>query len=197
MLLEADLIVPLVSDHHDRLARAALAQIVLHFPDLSGPGSHHRPEETGGGVSLDSVLKYKKKNKIRSAVVVVGSHLVSVSQTDPVARIEDGRQILGDLALTELGDVAQPGELVVEGQVGQLLQHHGQHPPHPGHRGEPLLRQRVQQVGDELQIVQGSNPDGTSDMMRVGAELAVCVDWRPRGSAVLHLSLAQSNEAGK
>ena len=59
MFLEADLVVPLVSAHHDRLARTALAQIVLHFPDLPGPGSHHRPEETGGGVSLDSVLKTK------------------------------------------------------------------------------------------------------------------------------------------
>ena len=57
MLLEADLIVPLVSDHHDRLAGAALAQVVLHLPNLPGPGPHHRPEEAGGGVSLNSVLK--------------------------------------------------------------------------------------------------------------------------------------------
>ena len=57
MILEADLIVSLVSDHHDRLAGAALAQVVLHLPDLPGPGSHHGPEETGGGVCLNSVLK--------------------------------------------------------------------------------------------------------------------------------------------
>ena len=57
MILEADLIVCLVSDHHDRLAGAALAQVVLHLPNLPGPGSHHRPEEAGGGVSLNSVLK--------------------------------------------------------------------------------------------------------------------------------------------
>ena len=120
-----------------------------------------------------------------------------MSETDPVARIEDGRQVVRDLALAELGNVAQPGELVVQGQVGQLLQHHGQHPSHPGHGGEPLLRHCVHQVGDKLQIVEGSYPDWTSDMMRVGAELAVCVDGRPRGSAVLHLALAQSNEAGK
>ena len=60
VFLEADLVVNLVPDHHDRLARTTLAQVVLHFPDLLGPGSHHRPEETGGGVSLDSVLKTRQ-----------------------------------------------------------------------------------------------------------------------------------------
>ena len=57
MLLEADLVVCLVSHHHDRLARTPLAQIVLHLPNLPGPGSHHRPEETVGGVRLDPVLE--------------------------------------------------------------------------------------------------------------------------------------------
>ena len=86
--------------------------------------------------------------------------------------IQNCRQILRYLSLVQLGNVAQPGELVVERQVGGLLQHHGQHPSHPGHGGEPLLAQCVHQVGDKLQIVEGSYPDWTSDMMGVGAELA-------------------------
>ena len=115
-----------------------------------------------------------------------------MSQTDSVARIEECGQVLGDLALVQLDDVAQPGELVVERNVWQLLQHHRQHPSHASNRGEPLLCDGVQEVGDKLEVVKGSEPDWTSDMVRVGAELALSVDWWPQGSAVLDLTLPQS-----
>ena len=119
-----------------------------------------------------------------------------MSQADSVARIEDCRQILGDLALVQLGNVAQPGELVVERDVGELLQDHGQHPRHPGHRGEPLLCDGVQEIGDKLPVMERSQPERTSDMVSVLTELAVGVHRRSGRAAVLDLALAQPNNGG-
>ena len=114
-----------------------------------------------------------------------------MGQTHSVARIEDCGQILGYLPLVQLRNVAQPGQLVVERDVRELLQDHRQHPRHPGHRGEPLLRDGVQEIGDELDVVERSNPYWTPDMVGVLTELAVGVDRRSCGATVLDLALAQ------
>ena len=70
-------------------------------------------------------------------------YLVCMSEAHSVSSIEDGGEIESHLTLAQLADVAQPGQLVVQGHVLQLLQGHGDHPSHPGECGEPLLCQRV------------------------------------------------------
>ena len=38
-------------------SRASLAKVILHLPNVPGPGPHHAPQKAGRGVCLDPVLK--------------------------------------------------------------------------------------------------------------------------------------------
>ena len=48
-------------------------------------------------------------------------YLVCMSEAHSVARMEDGGEVERHLALTQLGNVAQPRQLVVQRHVLQLL----------------------------------------------------------------------------
>ena len=90
---------------------------------------------------------------------------------------------------------------VVEGRVHQLLTDDGQHALHPLVGSEParaaafflpfvallVLLEGAEHSGHEVGVVDGSDPDGPADVMRLRAELAPPVHRRPRDQLVLRV----------
>ena len=119
-------------------------------------------------------------------------YLVCMSEADPVARMKDGGEVEGHLALTELGYVAQPRQLVVQRHVLQLLQGHREHPGHPGEGREPLLCQGIQETLDKARVVQAVNPYRAAHVVRVVTKFTISAHRGPSGQAVFDVSTSKS-----
>ena len=120
------------------------------------------------------------------------AYLVCMSEAHSIASVQDGGEVKSHLTLAQLGDVAEPRQLVVQGNVLQLLQGHRDHPSHPGEGGEPLLSQGVQKALDKANVVQIVNPYRAAQVVRVIAKFTIFVHGRPSGQAVFDVSSSQS-----
>ena len=114
-----------------------------------------------------------------------------MSEAHSVARMEDGGEVERHLTLTQLGNVAQPRQLVVQRHVLQLLQSHREHPGHPGEGRESLLRQGVQEALDKASVVQAVNPYWAAHVVRVVTKFTISAHRRSSGQAVFDVSSSQ------